>query len=117
MKRSKLDELEGQQIERSYKLNENTVINKDMNENIKSVVDKLPEYLQERAKMLWDQLMRFNVRQGVANKLMGMGHMGAENDPIWKYIYKLQTERKISRIRDKGSWLVKCMLNDKFTSK
>lgn len=122
MKRKDLDELEGRQIDKSLNLRQvasyaANKVNDEMNDSLKAVVEKLSPYLQERAKMLWEELVRLNVNHGIANRLMGMGHMGALNDPIWKYIYKLHTETRMSRIRNKGSWLLKCLLNDKLKQK
>ena len=119
-----INTLMDRQMEKSWKVgldigkqDEQEASNGEMNENLKAVVEKLPEHLQKRAAMLWEELQRLNIKQGLANRLMGMGHMGALNDPIWKYIYKLHTEVRMSRIRNKGSWLLKCLLNDKLKQK
>lgn len=125
MKRNELDDLEGKQLEKSwkkpalgagidnYKPNGANEAN-GMNDNasIMAVVGKLTPEQQERAKMLWDELTDLRVKPGLKNRLMGMGHMGALNDPIWKYIYKLRTGG-MRTVRDKGGWLVKCLLNDR----
>ena len=67
---------------------------------------------QKRARNLWDELIDLKVKPGLRNRLMGLGHMGALNDPIWTYIYKLRTGAA-KKVRDRGAWLVKCLLNDK----
>lgn len=122
MKRKELDELEGRQLEKSWKIPGSVGQQTDedeypaiMDANMLAAVEKLPPELQDRAWTLWDALTELNVKKGIKNRLMGMGHMGVIGDPIWKYIYKLRTGSKA--VRDKGGWLVKCLLNHRLNSK
>ena len=116
MKRSELDELEGKMLERSMRINVSASSeSEEMDEHIQAVVLTLTPEQQERAHRLWDELVDLKVRPGLRNRLMGMGHMGALNDPIWKYIYKLRTGG-MRIVKDKGGWLIKCLLNHKLTN-
>lgn len=119
MKRSELDELEGRRQEKSWKIGADAFTsakkedNADvMDSNLTAIVSKLTAPQQARAKMLWDELVDLHIKPGLRNRLMGMGHMGALNDPIWRYIYKLRTGAA-KAVRDKGSWLIKCLINNR----
>ena len=118
MKREKLDELEGRQIKKSWSLGagdsgDEAVTDDKMDASMMSIMEKLTPHQQERAKSLWEELVDLKVKPGLRNRLMGMGHMGALNDPIWRYIYKLRTGKGMRNVRDKGGWLVKCLLNER----
>lgn len=124
MKREELDELEGKQLEKSWKIPTNldhaadavgAVDTGAMDAHILAVMDKLTEEQKVRAKSLWDELCDLRVRPGLRNRLMAKGHMGALNDPIWKYIYKLRTGAA-KTVRDRGGWLIKCLMNHKYSS-
>lgn len=119
MKREELDELEGKQLDKSWKMPRNVNVNVNancdtdaMDANMLAVMEKLTPEQQERAKNLWEELVDLKVRPGLRNRLMAMGKMGAMNHPIWKYIYKLRTGAA-KKVRDRGGWLVKCLMNDK----
>lgn len=120
MKRTELDELEGKRQEKSCRVGVAALAGDGgsddvMNENMEEVMRKLTPTQQERARMLWDELVDLRVKPGIRNRLMGMGHMGALNDPIWKYIYKLRTGAA-KKVRDRGSWLIKCLLTNNTVS-
>lgn len=119
MSHSRLGELEELQLRKSGKFGANATGLADsecesdaMSESVQAVVDKLTPEQQKRARNLWDELIDLKVKPGLRNRLMGLGHMGAFNDPIWTYIYKLRTGAA-KKVRDRGAWLVKCLLNDK----
>jgi len=119
MNQSRLGELEEKQMYKSGKIGatiateqENESNSDAMSENVQAVVSTLTPEQQERAKNLWAELVDLKVKPGLRNRLMGLGHMGALNDPIWKYIYKLRTGAA-KKVRDRGGWLIKCLMNDK----
>ena len=119
MNQSRLGELEEKQMYKSGKIGatiateqENESNSDAMSESVQAVVSTLTPEQQERAKNLWAELVDLKVKPGLRNRLMGLGHMGALNDPIWKYIYKLRTGAA-KKVRDRGGWLIKCLMNDK----
>lgn len=78
---------------------------------VREKIDALPVEQKERAELLYEALKRLDVKDGVANKLMGYGHFGVLGDPIWKYLYMLNTTKR--SVKNKGAWLMKCMMNEK----
>ncbi len=119
MNQSRLGELEEKQMYKSGKIGatiateqENESNSDAMSENVQAIVSTLTPEQQERAKNLWEELVDLKVKPGLRNRLMGLGHMGALNDPIWNYIYKLRTGAA-KKVRDRGAWLIKCLMNDK----